>query len=405
MSTAASLIAEVRKRLEKTYKDSTELFPDLITARKIATIPSGSTIIDAVSGIGGYPRGRVTEIHGDFSTGKTTLAIEAAVACQRADPAAVVLFADWEHAIAIPYAVALGLDIKPERFIYMEPDYFEQGADGITAFLQAGLVDLIILDSAAAMTPKSELEGEMDTEGGTQKGVQSALMARFLSGATKALSKGRKPAMLIINQTRAYINIGGRPQKNAPKTQAAGGNALKFYTSMRLELEIVGKEGDANRGTKGTDQVYTQNKVRVTAVKNKLAPPYVRGEIIIEYGKGINNLASIAELAEAKLGVMSGSGYFKYDGDKPATSFSCRGREAFQEHLQKNPDTLKEIEAKVLAAIKQEHAKALGIGAIKVAGDAKNIEASHGTLILDDEEPDQSPGPGLEGLGLPLSDD
>lgn len=385
MASSMDLINEVRKKLEKKYKDSTEVFPDLTSVRQIPVISTGSTIMDAVTGIGGFPRGRITEVYGPFSSGKTTLAIEAGVACQQADPNAAVLFVDFEHAFAAPYAHALGLDLSPARFIYCMPEYFEQGADVALQFVEAGVVDMVIIDSAAAMTPKVRTEEDMDKDGGGQKGTQAALMAMFLDRISKMLSRGRKPAMVIINQTRAVIDIGGRPQKNAPKEQAAGGNALKFYTSIRLELEIVRREGEEGRDTKGTDQVYTQNRVRVVAVKNKLAPPYIRGQIVIEYGKGIDNLTSIGELAEAKLGIMSGAGFFKYEGASPATSFSCRGREAFLELLRNNPDTRTEIERKVLDTIAQETAKALGIGNIKQGGAAKAIESD--TMILDSEAP------------------
>jgi len=254
-------------------------------------------------------------------------------------------------------------------------------------------VDVIVIDSAAAMTPKSILDGSFDEEGGSQKGTQAALMSQFLEKITKKINKGKKPALILINQTRAVINIGGRPQKNAPKEQAAGGNGIKFYSSIRLGLEIVHNEGDELRGTKGTDQVYTQNRVRVTCTKNKLAPPFMRGTLVIEYGKGINNIVSIAELAEARLGIMSGAGFFKYDGDTPATTFSCRGREAFQAELISNPALQKEIEHKVLESIKAEHAASLGIDSIKVSGYAKEIDSGSGTLVLTD---DDETGPGLE---------
>lgn len=393
MATASDLIAEVRKRLEKKYRDSTELFLDLTTAKQIDVIPSPSAIINAVTGIGGFPRGRVTEIHGPYSSGKTTLATEICVAAQRV-PGAVVMFVDYEHAFDPSYAHTLGLDLSPERFVFSQPEYFEQGDAIIDEFLNEGLVDIIVIDSAAAMTPKAELEAEPDVDGGTQKGLQAALMSRFLARVTKKLSKGRRPALILLNQMRANIQIGGRPQKNAPKEQPAGGAALKFYTSIRLELEIVRNEGEEGRDTKGTDQVYQQSRIRVTAVKNKLAPPFVRGQFVIKYGKGIDNVTSIAELAEAKLGIMSGAGFFSYEGSRPETSFSCRGREAFQELLNKNPDIRKEIEEKVLSAIKQDHAKALGIGAIKVTEQAKEVEAEAGTLYLGGSNP----------KGLPVED-
>lgn len=388
MANVRDQIEELRKKLEKRYRDSTELFPDSSAVKEISVIPSNSTIINTVTGLNGFPRGRVTEIHGPYSSGKTTIAIELSVAAQQADSDAVVLFLDYEHAFDARYAYKLGLDQAPDRFVFAQPDYFEQGAAIVESFLEAGLVDLIVIDSIAAMTPKTELEGKWDVEGGTQKGLQANLMARFLEKTTKQICRGRKPVLILINQTRAFIDMSGRT-RNAPKEVPAGGMALKFYTSIRLELEIVKSEGDELRGTRGTDQVYTQNRVRVTAVKNKLAPPFIRGTLVMEYGKGINNMISIAELAEVKLGIMSGAGYFKYDGDTPGTTFSCRGREAFQAHLETNPETLREIEAKTIAAIKKEHAVALGIEEIKVTGKAKELQGE--TMILTDEDQDKLP--------------
>jgi len=389
----AGIIQRVRDALEKKYKASTELFPDFTTIKQIAVIPSPAAIINAVTGIGGMPRGRVLEIHGPYSSGKTTIATEICASAQQADPQAVALYLDYEHAFDATYAHKLGVDLNPGRFIFAQPDYFEQGAEIIDAYVTAGVVDVIVIDSAAAMTPKSILDGSFDEEGGSQKGTQAALMSQFLEKITKKINKGKKPALILINQTRAVINIGGRPQKNAPKEQAAGGNGIKFYSSIRLGLEIVHNEGDELRGTKGTDQVYTQNRVRVTCTKNKLAPPFMRGTLVIEYGKGINNIVSIAELAEARLGIMSGAGFFKYDGDTPATTFSCRGREAFQAELISNPALQKEIEHKVLESIKAEHAASLGIDSIKVSGYAKEIDSGSGTLVLTD---DDETGPGLE---------
>lgn len=391
-------VTALRKKLEKRYKDSTELFPDFSTIKQIAVIPSPSAIINVVTGIGGFPRGRVTEIHGPYSSGKTTIAIEVAAMAQKVG--SVVLYLDYEHAFDAMYAHKLGLDLNEDKFIFAQPEYFEQGAQIAQEFLAADAIDLIVIDSVAAMTPKKELEGEPDEDGGTQKGLQASLMAQFLNRVTKMINRGRKPALVLINQTRAYINIGGRPQKNAPKEVPAGGNALKFFTSLRLSLEIIGQEGEVNRGSKGADQLYTQNRVRVMAVKNKLAPPFIRGVLVIEYGKGINNLLSIAELAEAKLGIMSGAGFFKYTGLSDETTFACRGREAFIEQLEQSPALAKEIEARVLDAIRDEHAKALGLDHIKVSGKAKEIE-SDGTIYLKPDGDDL----GDTGGGMPVIDD
>lgn len=412
-ASGSATLDQVMARLEAVYKDDTELFPDLTAAKQIDVIPSPSAIINAISGIGGMPRGRMVEIHGPFSSGKTTIAIEECVACQQADPGHRVAYIDFEHAFDAVYGRKLGLNLGKDQFIFAQPTYFEQGAEIIDMLVSNNLVDMVVIDSAAAMTPKADLLGEIDKDGGGQKGTQAALMARFLDRITKKLNRGRKPCLVLINQTRAVINIGGRPDPRAEKEQAAGGNGIKFYASQRYKLEIISQEGDENRNTggKGTDQIYTQNRVRVTCVKNKLAPPFMRGSLVIEYGKGINNILSIGELAEAKLGIMSGAGFFKYEGDKPTNSFSCRGREAFLEMLGSNPDLQQEIERKVIEAIQAEHAASLGLEKISVAGKAKEVQSTAGTLTLTDDEEDevisdlsQEPGQGPGGFGLEVQD-
>jgi len=381
-------------KLEKHYKDSTELFPDPSVIREIEVIPSTSAIINAVTGVGGIPRGRATELYGPEGSGKTTLAIDFCANTQRLSSESRVLYVDYEHAIDLAYARALGVDLHTDRFVLCQPEYGEQGAEVIKTFVKEGLVDLVVIDSAAAMTPRSELEGSLDEDGGTQKGTQSAMMARFMSTVTKFLGQGRKPALLIVNQTRAAFTIGGRrggsDASGRPTSQikekAAGGKALKFYTSMRVELEVTRAEGDEARGSKGTDQVYTGNRIRIFTIKNKLAPPWIRGEFNIQFGIGIDNIGSIAELAEARLGIMAGAGFFRYTGDTPETSLSCRGREAFRDMLTKNPDLLAELERKVLEDIRDEHAKKLGLDRITVQGKAKEIESDPGTITLVSEQ-------------------
>lgn len=384
---------EFKARYEKKYANDIELFPDLLTIKATPVIKSPSAIINAVTGIGGFPRARVTEIYGPFGSGKTTIASETAAETQAADTQNRVLYIDYEHAFDAIYGRKLKVDLSPDRFIFAQPTYFEQGADIAISAAENNLVDMIIIDSAAAMTPRSDMEGVLDTDGGTQKGTQASLMARFLERLTKRINQGRKPAVILLNQTRANIVIGGRAPRNAPREISAAGNAIKFYSSLRLELEIVASEGEEGRGTKAVDRVYTQNRVRVTAIKNKLAPPQMRGQLVIEYGKGINNLVSIAELAEAKLGVMSGAGFFNYKGKTAETSFSCRGREAFQQHLTNNPLILTEIEHAVLDSIKQETATALGLDEIKVTGQAKEVQSftllDEGTRTMEVEDVDQ----------------
>jgi len=393
-------IAAVRKALEKHFKDASELFPDFTRIKKIAVIPSRSTVINAVLGVGGFPRGRVTEVYGSESSGKTTFAIDTCASLQKLDPNGTALFLDFEHAFDATYAHKLGLDLSPDRFIFSQPETFEQGARIADEFVERDLVDIVVIDSAAAMTPKDELEGEAD--GTTRIGLQAQLMSKFMARMTKKIPRGRKPALVILNQTRAKIDVNNA--KNNNTEESAAGKALRFYASIRLQLEIVKKEGETARGTKGMDAVYTQNRVRVVAVKNKIAPPWSRAQFIIEYGKGINNLASVAELAEANLGIMSGAGFFKYTGERPDTSFNCRGREAFLELLTKNPALLKEIEAKVLAGMRAEQASGLGISAIDIGDDAKTIEEA---LVLDSPSQGSGRGSGLVstgGDGLPVEE-
>lgn len=396
---ATDPLSELRKKLEKKFKESTEIFPDFTTIKQIGTIKSGSAIVDAVTGIGGFPRGRVTELYGGYSTGKTTLSTQASAAVQKADPKSVVLYIDYEHAFDASYAHALGVNLNPNRFVFCQPDYFEQGDQVMNSYVDEGLVDLLIIDSAAAMIPMEDLEGKIDSTG--RIGLQAQLMSRMLARITKKISKGRKPAMVIINQTRMKIDT-----KNARNNgeQSAAGSAIKFYASMRLQLENITGEGEEGRGKGVTDQVYTQNRVRITAIKNKLAPPWIRGQFTLEYGRGVNNVISVAELAEQKLGIMSGAGFFNYKGDTPETSFTCRGREAFHQLIQERSALMLELEAKVLSSMAAEQAASLGISSITKGDAAKELESPDGVLVLGDESKGGAPVRMAPGEGLPTED-
>lgn len=371
-------ILGLRTRLEAKYKGSAELFPDFATIKQMEVIPTSSSIINAVTGVGGFPRGRVSEVSGAFSSGKTTIAKETVATMQRADPESVALFVDFEHAFDPAYAHKLGVDLSPDRLIFAQPEYFEQGAEIVDSYVSAGLVDLVFVDSAAAMTPRAEMEGK--TDDGKRIGLQSALMSDFLSRITKKINKGRKPALVMLNQTRANIDIKNPRLSGGEKP--AGGNALKFYTSLRLQLSIVMGEGEEERNSKAvTDQLYTQNRVRVVAIKNKVAPPFARGQFVIEYGKGVNNIASIAELAETKLGVLSGAGFINYKGDTPETTIYGRiGREGFLQEVMKNKALAEELERKVVLAILSEQAGTLGLTSIQRSGVAKDIEEEDITI-------------------------
>ena len=203
MTTIRDLIAAHQKK----YKTE-GLYQDFTINRDVPVIPWPTVLMDVVSGIGGLPRGRVTEIHGAFSTGKTTLATQVAASCQSISPDQTVLYLDTEHAFDANYASALGVDLDPSRFIYYQPTYLEQAGQIIIDYVEQQSVDLIIIDSIAAVETKLQLEGEFDSDSGTQKGSQSQVMAQFLTKITKTISKGRKPALLLLNQMRASFSMG-----------------------------------------------------------------------------------------------------------------------------------------------------------------------------------------------------
>lgn len=395
---AVDPLNDLRKKLEKKYKESTEIFPDFTSIKQIEVVSSGAAIVDAVTGIGGFPRGRVTELYGGYSTGKTTLATQASASVQQKDRNSVVLYVDYEHAFDASYAHALGVDLNAHRFVFCQPDYFEQGDTIIDSYVTEGLVDMIVVDSAAAMIPMEDLEGKIDSTG--RIGLQAQLMSRMLGRVTKKISKGRKPALVMINQTRMKIDT-----KNARNNgeQSAAGSAIKFYASLRLQLENITGEGEDLRGKGVTDQVYTQNRVRITAIKNKLAPPWMRGQFTLEYGRGVNNVLSVAELAEQKLGIMSGAGFFNYKGDTPETSFTCRGRDNFQALMAENRALMEELEEKVLSSMAAEQAKSLGVVAVNKGERAKEMESSDGVLVLEDRGRD-APIMVAPGEGLPIED-
>lgn len=373
MASDLAAIVKIRKALEKKFSDTTELFPDFTTRPNIAVIPTRSAILNTVTGLGGIPRGRVTEIFGAESSGKTTIATELVAELQRRDPNGMAMYVDYEHAFDHSYAHALGVDLNLDRFIFVQPDNFEQGDLIIDEFITNNIPDIIIIDSAAAMTPKDEMEGKADEK--TRIGLQSQLMSKMLGRITKKLSRGRKPALVILNQVRTKINIKD-PRQTGP--DSAGGHALRFYASIRIKLENIGGEGDENRNSsgQGTDQIYTRSKVRITCIKNKLAPPFMRGQVVIDYGTGINNVISIGELAESKLGIMSGSGFYKYSGDTPGTSLNLRGRDLFHQELMKNSALCRELEGKVLAKIQEQMTKGLGLRKITLP------EVDESSLVL-----------------------
>jgi recombination protein RecA len=288
----------------------------------VAAIPSGSIGLDIALGVGGYPRGRVVEIFGPESSGKTTLAIHAIAEAQKAG--GIAAFIDAEHAFDRFYAQKLGVDV--ENLLISQPDNGEQALEIADHLIRSGAIDIIVIDSVAALTPKAEIEGEM---GDSKMGLQARLMSQALRKLTATISK-TNTCCIFINQLREKIGIMfGNPETTT------GGNALKFYASVRIDIRKVNqlKEGEEILG----------NRTKVKIVKNKLAPPFRRAEFDILYGEGISRIGEIIDMAaEAEIIKKSGS-WFSYGDTKLG-----QGRDAVKQLLQDNPELAEELEKKIL---------------------------------------------------------
>ncbi|MCQ2150295.1 MAG: recombinase RecA [Bacteroidales bacterium] len=293
----------------------------------VQVIPSGSVALDHALGIGGYPRGRIIEIYGPESSGKTTLAIHAIAQAQKAGGMAAMI--DAEHAFDRTYAKALGVDL--ETLLVSQPDNGEQALEIADSLIRSGAVDIVVIDSVAALTPKAEIEGEM---GDNKVGLQARLMSQALRKLTANISK-TNTCCIFINQLREKIGIMfGNPETTT------GGNALKFYASVRLDVRKTSqiKEGE--------DALGSRTKVKV--VKNKMAPPFKKAEFDIVYGEGISHTGEIVDLG-VELEIISKSGsWFSYNGEKLA-----QGREATKQLLKDNVELSNEIEEKIREKLKE----------------------------------------------------
>ena len=293
------------------------------TLRAIETVSTGSISIDVALGVGGYPRGRVVEIYGPESSGKTTLTLHAIAEIQRTG--GIAAFIDAEHALDVNYARALGG--KVEDLLISQPDTGEQALEIADMLVKSGAVDMIIIDSVAALTPKAEIEGEM---GDSHVGLQARLMSQAMRKITGTLSRSNT-ILVFINQIRMKIGV----MFGSPET-TTGGNALKFYASVRLDIRRIGQIKDRE------EVVGNQTKVKV--VKNKVAPPFKTIEFDIMYGEGISKTGEIIDLG-VKAGVVEKSGsWFSY-GDQRIG----QGRENAKQFLRDNPEISKAIEAQVRA--------------------------------------------------------
>ncbi|MFT4697973.1 MAG: recombination protein RecA [Flavobacteriaceae bacterium] len=313
-------------KLDKTYGKGTVMKMGDIPIQEVDVIPTGSLGLDIALGVGGYPRGRVIEIYGPESSGKTTLTLHAIAECQK--KGGIAAFIDAEHAFDRYYAKNLGVDI--ENLIISQPDNGEQALEITDNLIRSGAIDLIVIDSVAALTPKSEIEGEM---GDSKMGLHARLMSQALRKLTGSISK-TNCSVFFINQLREKIGVMfGNPETTT------GGNALKFYASVRLDIRRSTQIKNANSEVLG-------NKTRVKVVKNKVAPPFKLAEFDIMYGLGISKVGEIIDLGVNFEIIKKSGSWFSYDETKLG-----QGREAVKELLLDNPELMEELEIKIKDAI------------------------------------------------------
>jgi recombination protein RecA len=294
--------------------------------QEVEVISSGSIGLNAALGVGGFPKGRVIEIYGPESSGKTTLTLHAIAEAQKAG--GIAAFVDAEHAFDRFYAAKLGVDI--DNLIISQPDHGEQALEIADNLIRSGAIDIIIIDSVAALTPKSEIEGEM---GDSKMGLHARLMSQALRKLTSTISK-TNCTVIFINQLREKIGVMfGNPETTT------GGNALKFYASVRLDIRRSSqiKDGDSN---------VMGNKTKVKVVKNKVAPPFKTAEFDIMYGEGISKVGEIIDLGVAYEIVKKSGSWFSYEDSKLG-----QGRDAVKALLLDNPDLSEEIENKIYEAL------------------------------------------------------
>lgn len=322
----------VLDKMDKAYgKGAVMRMGDNAIEDDIPVIPSGSLGLDLALGVGGYPRGRIIEIYGPESSGKTTLALHAIAEAQKQGGTAA--FIDAEHAFDRYYAQNLGIDI--EELIISQPDNGEQALEIADNLIRSGAIDILVIDSVAALTPKAEIEGEM---GDSKMGLQARLMSQALRKLTATVNK-TKCTVIFINQLREKIGVMfGNPETTT------GGNALKFYSSIRLDIRRSTQIKDNNNEASG-------NRARVKVVKNKVAPPFRLAEFDIMYGEGISKVGEVLDIG-ADLGVVKKSGsWYSYDDARLG-----QGRDAVKEILKDNPELMEEIEAKIKEEISAKEA-------------------------------------------------
>ncbi len=312
-------------KIEKSYGKGSIMRLGDRAVDEVSVIPSGSIALDVALGVGGYPKGRIIEIYGPESSGKTTLAIHAIAEAQKAGGIAAIV--DAEHAFDPYYAKNLGVNI--DELLISQPDNGEQALEIVDNLVRSGALDIIVIDSVAALTPKAELEGEM---GDSKMGLQARLMSQALRKLTANISK-TKTCCIFINQLREKIGVMfGNPETTT------GGNALKFYASVRLDIRRIGqvKDGEEALG----------NNVRVKVVKNKVAPPFRKAEFDIMYGEGISKTGEIIDLGVQCNIIKKSGSWFSYGDTKLG-----QGRDSVRNLIGDNPELALELETKIKEAI------------------------------------------------------
>ena len=309
---------EALKKIERNFGKGSVMKLGEKVDTKISTVPSGSLALDVALGVGGYPRGRIIEVYGPESSGKTTVALHAIAEIQK--KGGVAAFIDAEHALDPKYAAALGVDI--DELLLSQPDTGEQGLEIADALVSSGAVDIVVIDSVAALVPRAEIEGEM---GDSHMGLQARLMSQALRKLSGSINK-TKTIAIFINQVREKIGIMFGNPETTP-----GGRALKFYATIRLEVRR------AEQIKSGTEIMGNRTKIKV--VKNKVAPPFRTAEVDIMYGEGISQVGEIIDMASEKDIVNKSGAWYAYKGERIG-----QGRENAKKFLLEHPEMRAEIE-------------------------------------------------------------
>ena len=353
-------------QIEKQYGAGAVMRLGATKTMNVDAVPTGSMMLDMALGIGGVPKGRIVEIYGPESSGKTTVALS--IVSQAQKLGGEVAFIDVEHALDPEYAKLLGVDI--DSMLVSQPDSGEQALEIMEALVRSNAIDVIVLDSVAAMVTKAEIDGEM---GDTHVGLLARLMSQAMRKLTAAISKSNCVA-IFINQVREKIGV----MYGNPET-TTGGRALKFYSSVRLEV----RRGEA---LKSGSEIYG-NRTKCKVVKNKVSPPFKECEFDIIYGEGISRVGEVLDLA-VELGIVQkGGAWFSYNGNKLG-----QGRDNSKEFLKQNPEIMQEIEDKIMESkekIAMTSTKSKKVEAVKAAAEAakKSAAASpSGTVVVDAEE-------------------